>query len=308
MKARSLFTSAGIAGALAVLAAAPVFAQGCPPLCLVSCLKPIAFADRWDDVTPIAGYTGGGKKPNWQNNGRWDAEAFTDSNANGLWDPGEDYTDGNANAIYDAEAYHSLLTGYIPLPYPGNLLAPDGDLGLQITLQPGSPSIPAPGQYVAIDFPALNRGTPVSGSAEYSNNWATCNPAIIGGGDVCQIEPGGMLGPTNQAMRDIIALDPGAYWDPGTSTVLGSAFGQSPRIIMIPLTDPRVPMTRGTAAITKVIAFFMEQMVGNAAVQGRLTTALGSGQSCATAGDGFVLECPTSATPMTWGRVKGIYR
>ena len=117
-----------------------------------------------------------------------------------------------------------------------------------------------------------------------------------------------MVGPTNQAMRAIIALDPDAYWDTATSTVQGSAFAQSPRIIMIPLLDPRVSTSRGTAAITKVIAFFMEQMVGNGEVAGRLTTALGSGQSCGAVALGFVLACPTPAEPVTWGRVKGMYR
>jgi hypothetical protein len=303
MKTLRIFAAAGIAGAVALGAAAPVLSQPCPPLCLVNCIKPIAFADRWDDVTPIAGYTGGGKKaPNWQNNGRWDSEAFVDGNGNGFWDPGESYTDGNSNGAYDAEAYNSLLTGYIPLPYPGNLLAPDGDQGRAITLQPAKSASPGVGEYFALDF------APGGGGPSYADNWAACNPASIGAGDVLALLSSNPVGPTNQAMRALIALDPGAYWDAGTSTVQGSAFAQSPRIIMIPLLDPRVPTTRGTAAITKVIAFFMEQMVGNAEVEGRLTTALGSGQSCAMAGDGFVLACPTPATTVTWGRVKGIYR
>jgi hypothetical protein len=303
MSPRSPFRAAWIAGALALGAAAPVFSQPCPPLCLVECLKPIAFADRWDDVTPIAGYTGGAKKvPNWQHNGRWDSEAFKDSNGNGMYDPGESFTDGNANGTYDAEPYNSLLTGYIPAPYPGNVLAPNGDLGLEITLLPSNSASLAPGAYVPIDF------APGGGGPSYTDNWATCNPASLGAGGTAQIQSANQVGPTNQAMRNLIALDPDAYWDDVTSSVAGSLFAQSPRIIMIPLLDPRVPATPGPASIVKVIAFFMEQMTGNAEVRGRLTTAVGSGQSCGTAGPAFIVNCPTPAATTSWGRVKGIYR
>ena len=121
---------------------------------------------------------------------------------------------------------------------------------------------------------------------------------------------GSMTGPTNTAMREVIATDPDAYWDPATSTVKGSQFAQSPRIIFLPVHDPRVPVFTGgpRLQVTKIVAFFMEQMEGNAEVRGRFLRAIGTGETCPAAGDGFVVECPTPAQPTSWGRVKNLYR
>lgn len=284
---------------LALVLAAPALAQSqCVTLCQVNCVKPISIPDRWDDTTPIAGYDGSvPKKPNWRNNGQLDQESFTDANANGLWDPGEPYVDGNGNGIFDHEPYDPLLTGYVP----------SRDLGLELTLQTGSLA-PSPGQYLAIDYPPANTGTPITGSDPYRDNWSSCNSGLAGAGDACQIEPGSMSGTTNQLMRDLIAQDPDAYWDPVTSSVQGSAYPQSPRVIFFPIHDPRVPLSSGSSriVITKVAAFFMEQMTGNASVRGRFMRAMGTGTSCA--GDGFVGECPTPARATSWGRVKDVYR
>jgi hypothetical protein len=274
----------------------------------VSCAKPISIPDRWDDVTPTPGYDGSApKRPHWDHNGQLDSESFTDANGNGLWDVGEPFTDSNGNGIYDHEIYDPLTTGYRAGPSP---LSPSGDAGASIALAPNNASISTAGMYYSIDYPPENRGTPITGGDEYRNLWSTCNPGLVGAGDRCQPEPGNMVGPTNQAMRDLIAQDPDAYWDPTTLTVQGSAFSQSPRVILFPVHDPRIPLT-GSAPrliITKVVALFMEQMIGSAMVQGRFIRALGSGQSCGVPGDGFVVECPTAATPTSWGRIKGTYR
>lgn len=308
---RAWIAAAGIAGALA-FAGAPAFAQSnCADLCAVWCAKPISFPDRWDDVTGIPGYMGelvGSKtRPNWRNNHQYDSEAFIDANANGLWDSGESFTDGNGNGNYDAEAYDPATTGYNAGP---SALAPSGDLGTLFTL--GPTLTPIPGQYVAIDYPPVNRGTPIPGGPEYRDLWAEeiCTAGLVGAGDLCQVEPGNMVLPTNQAMRDLIAQDPQAHWDAVTSSVQGSEFGQSPRVILIPVHDPRIPLS-GSAPrlhVTKIVAFFMDHMTGNAVVEGRFVRALGTGESCATGGAGFVVECPTPAHATSWGRVKDLYR
>ena len=318
MKPIPLIAAAGIAGALAILAAAPVFAQvpaGCSELCAVSCIKPISIPDRWDDVTAIVGYNGG-KNGNWGHNDKFDQEPFMDSNGNSLWDEGEAFVDKNGNGIFDSEAYDPLNTGYIADANPSNLFAPQGDVGLVITLHPGSAgNAPVPGQYYSIDLPAINRGVPVAGSDPYRENFAACNPALVGPGDACQIEPGLLSGSTNQAFRDLIAQDPGAYWDPATKAVAGSAFlpGASPRILRFPIHDPRIAIFSGlwhNVVVTKVAAFFMEAAVGYAQVQGRIMHSTGEGVVCAggASNAGFVIMCATPATPMSWGRVKGIYR
>jgi hypothetical protein len=316
MKPSTLFAAAGIAGALAILAAAPVFAQvppGCSDLCAVSCLKPISIPDRWDDVTPIVGYSGGGPRmPNWRNNNAWDSEAFVDTNGNGLWDEGETFDDSNGNGAYDAEAYDPLLTGYVADPYPGNQLAPSGDVGLVLTLRASNDSRPTPGLYYFVDLPPINRGTPITGGPEFRENFDSCNSALAGRGDLLQLEPGNLLTQADQAMRGIMAEDPDAYWDAVSQQVLGSQFQSSPRIIFLPIHDPRIPIRLSFQAVvvTKVAAFFMEAMTGTAQVSGRFVRASGEGEICSGGGSnaGFVIACPTPATSTSWGRVKGIYR
>jgi len=215
-----------------------VAAAACGATCGVTCVKPWSIPDRWDDITKIAGYTGGtvnGKKmDNWQGDGRWNGEELTtDVNDNGIYDPGDSFVDGNGNGKYDAEAYNQMLTGYIPDPYPGNFLSPSGDLGLELVLKSGSPSDtkpPAPGEFWPVDLPPINRGTPVPGGSQYRDNIGTCNAANVWPGDWLATENGNMVGPTNQGMRDLIAQDPDAYWDSVTQSVQGSKFEISPRM------------------------------------------------------------------------------
>jgi len=107
---RALLTSVAIAALGPPPAAFAQIPPGCTEICGVSCVKPIAIPDRWDDVTPIAGYNGGtgsgGKTlPNWANNAVWNQESCTDLNGNGIYDPGEPFIDGNGNGKFDAEAY-----------------------------------------------------------------------------------------------------------------------------------------------------------------------------------------------------------
>jgi len=295
-----LIAAAGIAGALAFVGA-PAFAQSnCAALCAVQCVKPITIPDRWDDSTPIAGYTGGTKRPNWLNNNAWDHEDFTDLNSNGLWDPGEPFVDGNGNGNYDAEAYDPAITGYRPAT----------DLGLELVLKTDNDVKPSPGQYQAIAFPPRTRGTPILSSDDYRDKWTACNPGLVGAGDACVLQPGLMSGPTNQIMRDLIAQDPGAYWDVTSGTVQGSLFASSPRVILFAVHDPRVPVIASNNAVlvTKIVAFFMEQMEGDAVVRGRFMRVVTTGESCPGGGDGFVVECPTPAQATSWGRVKDLYR
>jgi hypothetical protein len=234
-------------------------------------------------------------------------------NGNLLWDEGETFLDGNGNGLHDAEAYDPLTTGYIADPNASNVFAPGGDLELEITLHPGAPGdAPTPGQYYAISLPAVNRGTPIP--SNYRDDFSNCGPALVGPGDRCQVQAGSMLGPTNQIMRDLIAQDAGAFWDPASRQVAGSAFGpgESPRMLRFPVHDPRVPLTSAYSSLvtTKVIAFFMERMPGSAMVQGRFLRTTGDGEVCpaGTPIAGWVVACATPATSMTWGRMKGIYR
>ena len=76
-------------------------------------------------------------------------------------------------------------------------------------------------------------------------------------------EPGNMVGPTVQGIEDLIAKDPGAYWDTATNKVVQRR-RPSPRVFPIPLYDPIYyddGKTNGRDADSEVanwIGFFLE--------------------------------------------------
>jgi hypothetical protein len=291
------------------LSSSPAAAQvaPCVDVCRVTCVKPISIADRWDDATGIPGYmgeqSGNRRRPDWRNNVQYDREVFTDADGNGLHDPGEAYVDDNANGTYDAELYDPLLTGYAAGP----------DRGLELVLHPGSTfDAPAPGQYLSVGLPPVNKGTPDMTSESYRLAWSGCAPTPVEPGDLLQPTPGTTTGPTNQAMRDLIAQDPNAEWDDATQSITGSSFALSPRVWFVPVHDPRIPFVSGAPRliVRKAVAFFAERMVGTAQVQGRLLRVAIAGEACTggvTTG-GFIVTCPVPAAESSWGRVKATYR
>lgn len=277
-----------ITAAGSVAAGAPTHAWA------ADCALSIAIPDRWDDVTAIAGYAGGAKSAtDWRNDDALDHEAFTDLNHNGLWDPGEPFVDANANGRFDAEAYDPLLTGYVLDPVAGNVLSPNGDLGLAITLVPAKAHATGIGRYVPFDCAGPSAASGPSGSVD-------------------------------RAMRDLVALDPGATWDPVSNQVTGSAFpGGSPRVILLPVYDPRFMATadRGGAPVTKVVATFVEQIVGHGSAVVRLTRVPAPGVRAALAIRSSATNSTSASSPSrppspsssppdpaSWGRLKAIYR
>jgi len=254
----------------------------CYAVCNVPCLKPWAIPDRWNDVAVIPGY------PSWALNGLWDREDYQDLNSNRRYDPGEPFTDGNHNNKYDQEYFDPVITGYnADATDPANILNGNlGDTGLELVLKANKGTRPAPGQYFPIDFPPVNKGNPISGASQYRANIAGCN-TVNGVGvdqwDELVLEPGNMNGPTNQGMQDLVALDPSAYWDQASKAVRGSLFPISPRIVLIPIYDPRIPIVSGrrSVIVSKVVAFFIEQMTGNGEVRGRFIKSAGLGAPCA---------------------------
>jgi hypothetical protein len=261
----------------------------CGGVCSVQCVKPWTIPDRYDDVTGIPGYMGGGprnnQRPDWRNNNNLDMEPFTDANGNYLYDFGESFTDGNGDGVFNQEAYHPSLTGYGPDPVPGNFLSPNGDIGLELVLHfdNGGQATTVPGQYQSIRLPPINKGTPVPGGDEYRDNIRDCNQSSIEKGDWLEVETGGMVGPTNQGMSDLIAQDPDATWDASTQSVANSNFAVSPRIVLIPIYEPRIHMKSGhqqPLQVVKVAAFFMERMTGPAEVRGKFLKVRSTGGAC----------------------------
>ena len=122
----------------------------------------------------------------------------------------------------------------------------------------------SPGQAIAPSFfYALQLGDP--GGATYSYNIAKCVGIRLGIGDRVPIEPGNKMGPTLRGVKALIAQDPNAYWDPGSQTVANSLYGQSPRIVLLPVfhteyyEDGR-QTGRLDVEIVNIIGFFLEQV------------------------------------------------
>lgn len=218
-------------------------AAGAELICGTDCLKPFCPPDRWDDV---------------DSNGIWTPDdEYEDLNASGAWEPGEPLIeDWNENAVWDsAEFYDPEITGYTAL----------NDVGVMVTLKfLNSNKDFQAGWYYPVRFPPINSGEPWNpGAADYEM-WIvgdTCEPYIISPGDSLALEPGGMIGPTDHALEDLIAKDPEAEWDDVTGTVINSDFSTSPRIVKVAAFDP----TRGVQAgpprhvvVSKLMALFID--------------------------------------------------
>jgi hypothetical protein len=190
------------------------------------------------------------------------------------WAPPDRWFDADSNNAFNPDSvtnpleyYDPLLTGYT-----------DADLGTQITLKLGNGNQQDFGMdwYYAIDFPALNDGNPVTGGDRYREWIAGCadGTVIIDPGDSVQVEPGNMVGPTNQGLADLLNLDPNAVWDAATGEIINSAFAVSPRILKAALFDPSLGIRDDTngrkyLVIVKIMVLFIEAKGGGGEVTGR---------------------------------------
>ena len=148
----------------------------------------------------------------------------------------------------------------------------------------------------------------LTGGAAYDWNIANCNTTIMHFGDPLVSEPGAMTGPTISGAEELIAKDPGAYWDEGTKTVKGSngscstCGSRSPRVFPIPLYDPIVydsGKRNGRTAdlvLANWIGFFLDHVDGNG-LYGRIIPIGGIYDSSAEA-------APSGAFPLAIRLVK----
>jgi hypothetical protein len=147
---------------------------------------------------------------------------------------------------------------------------PDLDyvLGEQVLLKAGYLGAPgAPSSYFyPVDFPPLNKGIPVPGAQEYYDNLIEGSDIMIEIGDELQVEPGNMVGPTQQAVNELISMDPNAYWDTGSQSIQGSDFPEltSPRVCKVAMYDVNLPPDPGrdSVIVVRLGAFFLEDMQG----------------------------------------------
>ena len=97
------------------------------------------------------------------------------------------------------------------------------------------------------------------------------------------------MGPTVQGAAALIAQDRNAYWNPGSKTVTSSFYGQSPRIVLLPVIHTELfedsrQTGRLEVEIVNILAFFLETVTAGG-VEGYFMVA-GADYS---AGDGSVI-------------------
>ncbi len=201
------------------------------------------------------------------------------------------WDDVDNDSVWDVgEPYDPNTTGY---------RVPD-DVGATIILkyQAGG-STPKMGWYQPIRFGPVNRGGPdCSGADCYRTYISECEPYMVAIGDTMEFEMGNMVGPTRQGWDELYALDPGAYYNPSTGTVDGSAFETSPRMIKVAMYDPTVGVINSStggaekyAEVTKIGYLFIEAPPSggsDVAVTARFVRYTSAGQPCAGCPEGFL--------------------
>jgi hypothetical protein len=169
----------------------------------------------------------------------------------------------NISAVAVAEAGTIIGTGGLKpwaVPYF------DWDIGTPVVIKSGVLGAPAsgPGYFYPVDFPPLELGTPIPGAQQYEDNILNGSNIEISIGQTLQVEPGNMVGPTQQGVNYLINQDFNAYWD-GSGVANSSYPGySSPRIVKVPLYDPDLPPDSGrnTVSIIGLAAFFIIDIQG----------------------------------------------
>jgi len=201
------------------------------------------------------------------------------------WAIPDRWADEDGDQVYDdSEVYDPETTGYI---------APN-DVGALITLKVGNPQqAVTPGIFYPVDYPPLDsgQGAPLTGGDWYREWISVCCPYTVGVGDKLQLEPGNMVGPTSQGMDELMALDPSAQWDGSSQSIINSAWARSPRIALVPFFDPTLPPVSGRnyVTVTKIGAFFIENLGPGGEVTGRFVDTSAVGAPCAGGGLGSSL-------------------
>jgi len=165
---------------------------------------------------------------------------------------------------------------------PGTSYTLAKDLGLKLSLKLGDPS-DSKAKFGAGWFAPVDLGG--TGGNVYSNNISSCADATYAVGGTLSVENGNMIGPTDQGVKDLVALDKNAKWDSVNKKVINSCIGPpytcsqpgytvSPRIVALPVVntqdawDAVHPKSKVQGAgnmnvkIVNILGFFVEGMSG----------------------------------------------
>jgi hypothetical protein len=222
------------------------------PANAMTCVKPFTIPDKWREV----------QTPDWDTGDSFSRYYETGVKKGQLIPTPDVYV-----PAYDANGKPNPdYTGYNT----------EANRGIRMTLHASNGANIAPSMYYSLAM------TGDTGGDDYEWNIANCNKTIYHWNDALVQEPGAKEGPTISGIEELIAKDPGAYWDDATKTVKGSAYGdrQSPRIFPIPLFDPdyyQAGQTNGRVASLRTanwIGYFVEY-VGGTTIYGRIIPIAG---------------------------------
>jgi Flp pilus assembly protein TadG len=205
---------------------------------------------------------------------KWIENSDDKDKADGPWSPDVEFNvqDASGKPLKNPDVYVSADD---PAHFTG--FDATRDVGTDMVLRAGTGTNISPSFYYSWKMPGD------TGGSFYRDNIAGCNNASVTWGDPMVQEPGNMVGPTTQGIRDLIAQDPDARWDTTCNCVVDSKLGdgsRSPRVFPIPLYDPLFYATgkqNGRTADFKVanyIGFFVEWEGGNE-IHGRITKISG---------------------------------
>jgi len=169
----------------------------------------------------------------------------------------------------DPPDYYEPFDASLNPPSPTTTGYTEADKGLRLVIKPSQGNVPGkpnPSWY----YPIVLFDT---GGNAYSNAISGCvNPDVIFTiGDVVQVEPGAMIGPTSQGVKEAIAKAPTHEWNDSQKCVVDAAVdanlcvGGSPRLRPVPMMAPYdVPGAgRKNVTIRNWAGVFLERMQGN---------------------------------------------
>jgi Flp pilus assembly protein TadG len=183
------------------------------PANAMTCVKPFTIPDKWVEKNPTV-------------------KAFEPTDLFERWEKRQ----GSVVLMSPADVYEPAYINNTPPArnpeYSGYNM--EANRGVKLVLRAQHGDNIQPSFYFSLAM------TTDEGGDDYRWNIANCNRSIYHWGDPLIQEPGAKEGPTVQGILELIARDPGAYWDIPTKTVKNSSFGdrQSPRVFPIPLYDP----------------------------------------------------------------------
>ena len=211
----------------------------------MTCVKPFTIPDRWrESQTPP-------------------------------WDPSDDFNRYTNKGVLlsGADVYVPQYdaSGGVNAGYTGYNI--EANRGMQLVLRASTGTNIKPSFYFSLAM------TSDTGADDYRWNIANCNTSIYHWGDPLVQEPGNQAGPTVQGVTELIAKDPGAYWEESPcNCVKNSIFPErkSPRIFPIPLYDPDYydygKQTGRVASLVTAnwIGYFVERIEGSSDIYGRI--------------------------------------